>query len=159
MLQRWAVIYALVVGESDKITKQSHSGFRPQRAIVLGPTPPLLLVSSVSAPYPSAGSNAKEYCRENIARYKAPSTWTLSRSTRRRRAARSRNTSCESPPPNDPVRRPSAARRGDYGLSTCRSSLGGNYAPGGEDAYVCDLSRGRGAYTSLHPERLVTYLF
>jgi acyl-coenzyme A synthetase/AMP-(fatty) acid ligase len=72
MLQRWAVIYALVVGESDKITKQSHSGFRPQRAIVLGPTPPLLLVSSVSAPYPSAGSNAKEYCRENIAHYKVP---------------------------------------------------------------------------------------
>jgi acyl-coenzyme A synthetase/AMP-(fatty) acid ligase len=34
--------------------------------------PPLLLISSALEPYPSAGSNANESCRENIARYKAP---------------------------------------------------------------------------------------
>ena len=33
---------------------------------------PLLLVSSDSVPYSSAGYYAKEYCRENIARYKVP---------------------------------------------------------------------------------------
>ena len=31
-----------------------------------------MLVSSASGPYPSAGPTAKESCRENIARYKAP---------------------------------------------------------------------------------------
>ena len=65
-----------------------------------------MLVSSASGPYPSAGSNANESCRKNIARYKAPEYVGFVEEYQMIASGRSGNTSCERPPPNDRTWRP-----------------------------------------------------
>ncbi len=61
---------------------------------------PLLLVSSDSVPYSSAGYYAKEYCRENIARCKVPECVDFVEEHPMMASARLRNTSCERTPSN-----------------------------------------------------------
>jgi hypothetical protein len=111
-----------------------------------------LLVSSASGPYSWAGANAKEYCRENIARQEVPDYLSIVEECPAMSGKIWKHKLLEAAVELRP--RPPVAPRGGYGFFACRSpSLGGgNFAPGGKDAYVCDLSRGRRTYTSLHPE-------